>query len=250
MATANPATNVAVYRRAGLTATGAGAMTLQGAVVKTALLTGILLVTATLTWSQTVGGEGAVSPLGVGLVVLGLIGGSLTALVTIFVPRVSPVTAPVYAALEGLVLGGISGLVERQLPGVVLQAVGLTVGILVSLLVIYGAGLIRVTENFKIAVVAATCGICLVYLADFVARLFGLRIPFIHETGWVGILFSLFVVVIASANLILDFDFIEKGVEGRAPRFMEWYGAFSLMVTLIWLYLEVLRLLVKLRDRE
>jgi len=160
------------------------------------------------------------------------------------------VTAPVYALLEGLCLGALSGFFETQFPGIVLQAVGLTFGTLLALLVAYKSGVIKATENFKLGVVAATGGIALVYIATLVLGFFGVAIPFIHGSGPLGILFSLFVVVIAALNLVLDFDFIESGAAQGAPRFMEWYAAFGLMVTLIWLYLEILRLLAKLRSRD
>jgi uncharacterized YccA/Bax inhibitor family protein len=242
MATANPAMNAEVYRRAGLAAAPARVMTIQGAVLKTAVLLVILLVTAGYTWSQAV--EGATT-LTYGLLVAGSVGGFLTALVTIFVPKVSPFTAPVYAALEGLVLGAISAVFEAQYPGIVIQAVGLSIGVLAVMLFVYGTGLIRATQKFKIEVVAATGAVCLVYLADLVVSFFGTRRPFIHESGMAGIGFSLLVVVIAALNLILDFDFIEQGVRLRAPKYMEWYGGFSLLVTLVWMYLEILRLLAK-----
>jgi uncharacterized YccA/Bax inhibitor family protein len=255
MATANPAMNEAVYQRAALAGTPAQVMTMQGTVVKTAILVAILVVAAGYTWSQVLpsGAEGGAVTMPahvVGLLFLGVIGGLVTALVTVFVPRIAPFTAPLYAALQGLALGGISGLFEAQYAGIVFQAVSITIGILVSLLAIYGAGFIRVTDKFRIGVLAATGGIFLVYLADLIISFFGMRVPFIHETGWFGIGFSLFVVIVAAANLILDFDFIEKGVQQRAPKFMEWYGGFSLLVTLVWLYLEILRLLAKLRNRS
>ena len=244
MATANPAMSEAVYRRVGLAATPAQAMTVQGTVLKTAILVVILLVTAACTWAQAVAGSTTVA---YGLLIAGAMGGFLTALVTIFIPKVSPFTAPVYAALEGLVLGAISAVFEAMYPGIVIQAVGLTIGVLALMLFVYGTGIIRATEKFKIGVVAATGAVCLVYLVDIVVSLFGTRLPFIHETGPAGIGFSLVVVVIAALNLILDFDFIEQGVKRQAPKYMEWYGGFSLLVTLIWMYLEILRLLAKLR---
>jgi uncharacterized YccA/Bax inhibitor family protein len=244
MATANPAMNEEVYRRAGLAETPTGAMTVQGTVLKTAILLVILLVAAAYTWAQAATGSTAVA---YGLLVAGALGGLVTAVVTIFVPRVSPFTAPLYAALEGLVLGAISAVFEARYPGVVIQAVGLSIGVLAVMLFVYGTGLIRATEKFKIGVVAATGAVCLVYLADLVVSFFGTRLPFIHESGLVGIGFSLVVVVIAALNLILDFDFIEQGVRREAPKYMEWYGGFSLLVTLVWMYLEILRLLSKLR---
>ena len=244
MATANPAMYEAVYRRAGRADASTSGMTIQGAVIKTAILVVILMVTATYTWSQAAVGN---APLAYGLLIGGLIGGFVTALVTIFVPKVSPITAPIYAALEGLVLGAISAVFETLYPGIVIQAVGLTIGVLIMMLFVYGTGIIRVTEKFKIGVVAATGAVCLVYLVDIVLSWFSIRIPFIHESGMVGIGFSLVVVVIAALNLILDFDFIEQGVNQQAPKYMEWYGGFSLLVTLVWMYLEILRLLAKLR---
>jgi uncharacterized YccA/Bax inhibitor family protein len=243
MATANPAMNVEVYRRAGLADTPARAMTVPGTVIKTVVLVMILLATAAYTWSQAAGA----TPVAYGLLVAGALGGFLTALVTVFVPRVSPFTAPVYAALQGLFLGAVSAVFEARYPGVVIQAVGLSVGVLAVMLLVYGTGIIRATERFKIGVVAATGAVCLVYLADVLLSLFGARVPFIHETGVVGIGFSLVVVVIAALNLILDFDFIEQGVKREAPKYMEWYGGFSLLVTLVWMYLEILRLLAKVR---
>lgn len=242
MATGNPAMNVDVYRRAALTEAPAGAMTLQGAVIKTALLLLILVIAAVFTWSQAAAG----SPVAYGLLVAGSLGGLAIAFVTVFVPRWSPVTAPLYAALEGLVLGAVSAVFQARYPGIVIQAVGLSVGVLAVMLFVYGTRLIRATERFKIGVVAATGAVFLVYLVDLVVSLFGTRVPFIHESGMVGIGFSLVVVVIAALNLILDFDFIEQGVRLQAPRYMEWYGGFSLLVTLVWMYLEILRLLAKL----
>jgi uncharacterized YccA/Bax inhibitor family protein len=244
MATANPAMGEAVYRRAGLAATPTQAMTIQGSVLKTAILVVILLATTAYTWSQAVAGS---TTLTYGLLIAGAIGGFITALVTIFIPKVSPFTAPVYAALEGLVLGAISAVFEAMYPGIVIQAVGLSVGVLAVMLFVYGTGIIRATEKFKIGVVAATGAVCLVYLVDIVLALFGIRLPFIHEAGPLGIGFSLVVVVIAALNLILDFDFIEQGARQQAPKYMEWYGGFSLLVTLVWMYLEILRLLAKLR---
>ena len=158
-------------------------------------------------------------------------------------------TAPIYALFEGLFLGGISATLEARFPGIVIQAVGLTFGTLFGLLLAYKSGLIKVTENFRLGLFAATGGIFLLYMASFVMSFAGMRIPYIHESGLIGIGFSGFVVVIAALNLVLDFDFIESGSENRLPKYMEWYAAFGLMVTLIWLYVEILHLLTKLRSR-
>lgn len=223
-------------------------MTLQGTVNKTGFLLGILVLTAVYTWNlffQT-GNPTAVMPIAIG----GAIGGFIMALVTIFKKTWSPITAPIYAALEGLFLGGISAIFEYQYPGIVIQATGLTLGTLASLLVLYKLGIIKPTENFRLMIVSATMGIGVLYLISMIMNMFGSTgIGFIHSNGLFGIGFSLFVVAIAALNLVLDFDFIEQGAEMGAPKYMEWFGAFSLMVTLIWLYLEMLRLLAKLRSR-
>ena len=247
MATANPAMSEAVYLRAGQAEASENVMTLQGSVVKTAILLAILLATATYTWSEAT--KGATS-LVYGLMMAGGIGGFLVAMLTIFRPQYSPITAPIYAGLEGLIMGAISAAFETSYPGIVIHAIGLTIGTLAVMLVLYGTGIIRATEKVKIGIIAATGAICLVYLVDIVVSFFGKHLPFIHENGMVGIGFSLVVVVIAALNLVLDFDFIEQGVKQQAPKYMEWYGGFSLMVTLVWMYLEILRLLAKLQSRR
>jgi uncharacterized YccA/Bax inhibitor family protein len=180
----------------------------------------------------------------------GLIGGVIVALVTIFKKEWSPVTAPIYALLEGLVLGGISAVFEKSYPGVAIQAVGLTCGTLFVMLLAYKSGIVRATQGFKIGVIAATGGIAVFYLIEMVlGYFFHIQVPVINSSGPWGIAFSLFVVIVAALNLVLDFDLIEAGVNNGAAKYMEWYGAFALMVTLIWLYLEILRLLAKARRR-
>ena len=231
----------------------AGAMTLNGTVNKTGILLLLSVLTAAFAWTQSVvtgpDGTAMVAP-GVTIYALaGAIGGFILAMVTVFKKTWSPVTAPLYALVEGFFLGAISAVFELKYPGIVFQAVVLTFGTLGALLAAYRSGLIRATENFKLGVVAATGGIALVYLVSMGLRLFGKDIPLIHESGLVGIGFSLFVVVIAALNLVLDFDFIESGVEAGAPKYMEWYGAFGLMVTLVWLYIEFLRLRPTLHPR-
>jgi len=220
-------------------------MTLQGTVNKTGLSLLILLATASFTWRQVTPDQ-PVSP----LLWLGLLGGPVVALVTAFKPAFAPVTTPLYAALEGLFLGGISGLYELRYPGIVMNAVGLTFGCLAALLAAYSSGLIRPSENFKLGIVAATGGIALLYMVSMGLGFFGKSIPFIHDSGPLGIAFSVFVVGLAAMNLVLDFDFIEDGARRGAPKYMEWYGAFGLLVTLVWLYLEILRLLAKLQNRK
>ena len=171
------------------------------------------------------------------------------AVVTFFKPLLARFTAPLYAAVQGLVVGAISRVYEVQYDNIVVQAVGLTIGVFAIMLVLYATGRIRVTPRFRLGVIAATGGIMLVYLVSFVANLFGADVPLIHDNGVVGIGFSLVVVVIAALNLTLDFDFVDKAEQAGAPRQLEWFAALSLTITLIWLYLELLRLLAKLRSR-
>lgn len=246
MRTSNPTLNDSVFRNHERAIVAGDSMTVQGTVNKTGVLLLLVLLTAAWTWRMY---YTAADSMGI-WVMGGAIGGFIVALVTVFKKHWAGVTAPLYALLEGLVLGGISSLMEARYPGIVIQAVGLTFGTLFGLLFAYRSGLIKVTENFKLGVVAATGGIALLYLATMVLGLFNVRMPYIHESGLIGIGFSLFVVVVAALNLVLDFDFIEKGAEQGAPKYMEWYAAFGLMVTLIWLYIEILRLLSKMRSRR
>jgi len=246
MRTSNPTLSEKAFERAGY---GSGnAMTINGTVNKMGILLVLVLVPAAYMWNQVMTAWEPSQALGPAL--LGALGGFIVALVTIFKKNWAPVTAPLYAVLQGLFLGGISATYNLQFQGLPMQAVALTFGTLAVLLFAYRTGLVRATENFKLGVVAATGGIALLYMVGFVLRLFGTGIPFIHESGLVGIGFSLFVVVIAALNLVLDFDFIEKGSEMGAPKYMEWYAAFGLLVTLVWLYLEILRLLAKLQSRD
>jgi uncharacterized YccA/Bax inhibitor family protein len=246
MRTSNPTLSDKVFERAGY---GSGdAMTINGTVNKMGILLLLVVVPAAWMWNQVMSAWEPSQALGPAM--LGAIGGFVMALVTIFKKTWAPVTAPIYAMLQGLFLGGISAAYNVQFQGLPMQAVALTFGTLAVMLVAYRTGLVRATENFKLGVVAATGGIAMLYLVSIVMGLFGARIPFIHESGLVGIGFSLFVVVIAALNLVLDFDFIEKGSEMGAPRYMEWYAAFGLLVTLVWLYLEILRLLAKLQSRD
>ena len=222
-------------------------MTVEGTAIKTGVLLVCVVVPAAFSWNQYNVNPGTAGAWMWG----GFIGGLILAIVTIFKKQWSPVTAPLYAVAEGLFLGALSAMYSNHFyPGIVPQAVGLTFGTLFSLLIAYQTGWIRASENFKLGVFAATGGIGIVYLVSFVMRMFGTDIPLIHGNGLVGIGFSLFVVVVAALNLVLDFDFIEKGAEYGAPKYMEWYGAFGLMVTLVWLYIEILRLLSKLSSRR
>ncbi len=248
MRTANPALNSKTFQEYTSRSGAVDSMTIQGTVHKTGILLCCLLVTAGWTWNMfyTSGNTSAVMPWMIG----GAIGGLVVAFITVFKKTAAPVTAPIYALLEGLFIGGISSIFEAMYPGIVIQAVGLTFGTLFALLFAYRSGLIRATENFKLGVVAATGSIMLIYVASMILGIFGINIPFIHDSGPIGIIFSLVVVVIAALNLVLDFDFIENGAEHGAPKFMEWYAAFGLIVTLVWLYIEMLRLLAKLRSRR
>lgn len=222
-------------------------MTIQGTVNKTGLLLLFVVVTAAWTWgvahSET---PEAAYPWMMG----GLIGGFVVALVTIFKKEWSPITAPIYALLEGLVLGGISAIFEKSYPGIAVQAISLTLGVMFVMLLAYKFRIVQATRGFKLGVIAATGGIAVVYMINMVMGLFGhSSMSFLNAATPLGIGISLFVVIIASLNLIIDFDMIETGARMGAPKYMEWYGAFGLMVTLIWLYMEMLRLLSKLRRR-
>lgn len=244
MRTSNPALNERAFK--GQVAIGE-AMTLQGTVNKTGLLLLFVVITAAWTWGLS---HSDTPYAAVPWMLGGLIGGFIVALVTVFKKEWSPLTAPLYALLEGLVLGGISAIFEKTYPGVAIQAVGLTFGTLFVMLLAYKSGIVRATQGFKIGVIAATGGIAVFYLVEMVLGFFfHIQVPAINGSGPWGIAFSLFVVVIAALNLVLDFDLIETGVHMAAPKYMEWYGAFGLMVTLIWLYLEILRLLAKARRR-
>jgi uncharacterized YccA/Bax inhibitor family protein len=245
MRTSNPSLNSKTFERA---APGAGVMTIEGTVNKVGILLLLMLVPASYMWSKVMNAWDPSAAMGTAM--LGAIGAFIFALITVFKKTWAPVTAPIYAVLEGLFLGAISGVFNQAYPGIAMQAVALTIGTLFTLLLAYRSGIIKATENFKLGVVAATGGIAMLYLVSIVMGFFGASIPFIHSNGTFGILFSLFVVVIAALNLVLDFDFIETGAEMGAPKYMEWYAAFGLMVTLVWLYLEILRLLAKLQSRD
>ncbi|RZZ85728.1 Bax inhibitor-1/YccA family protein [Pseudoxanthomonas winnipegensis] len=230
------------------------AMTLNGTVNKTGFLLLLSLLTAAFAWNQSTialpNGEMTAAAGAAVYVIGGAIGGFVLALVTVFKKEWSPVTAPLYALVEGFFLGSVSALYEMRFHGVVFQAVLLTFGTLFALLMAYRSGLIKATENFKLGVVAATGGIMVMYLVSMVMQLFGMNVSYLHGSGVVSIGISLVVVVVAALNLVLDFDFIESGVDAGAPKYMEWYGAFGLMVTLVWLYVEFLRLLSKLQSRN
>jgi len=248
MKTSNPVFRSSVYQGQGMHAAYGETMTIEGAIHRTGILLICVMATALWTWSQFLSTRDVAS-VSVWLLI-GVFGGFVMAMVTCFKMEWAPVTAPIYALLEGLFLGGISAIMEVRYPGIAIQSVGLTFGVCFCMLAAYRTGLLRATQRFTTGVIAATGGICLFYFASMLLGFFGIRVPGVFGAGPVGVLFSLFVVGIAAMNLILDFNFIEQGAEQGAPKYMEWYGAFGLIVTLVWLYLEILRLLVKLRGRR
>lgn len=237
------------------TTTSDGVMTINGTINKTGLMLLIVVFAATFTWRKFFGAIDPANPgvLPSGIMVwtlVGAIGGFITALITTFSPRRSAMTAPIYAVFEGLFLGAVSAMFEAMYPGLVMRAVSLTFGVFLIMLLLFRSGAIQVTNKFRTIILAATGGIALVYLGSFIVGMFGVNVSFLHDSSPLSIGISLFVVAIAALNLVLDFDMIVKGANARAPQYMEWYGAFGLMVTLIWLYLEMLRLLSKLASRD
>jgi uncharacterized YccA/Bax inhibitor family protein len=237
---ANPAFNDKTFD--GLTTTSGEAMTLDGTVNRAFALVFILMAGAFVSmWA------------GPGYWLIGAVAGLVLSLVTVFRKAWAPVTAPLYAFAEGLFVGGISVPLETAFPGIVIPAVSLTVAIFIAFLVIYRTHLIRVTDKLRIAVFAATGAVALVYLASLVLNVIGVQVAYLNEavagSGALGIAVNVIVIGIAAFNLLLDFDLVERGVAARAPKYMEWYGAFALLVTLVWLYIELLRLLSRLRSR-
>ncbi|HSA04742.1 MAG TPA: Bax inhibitor-1/YccA family protein [Tenuifilaceae bacterium] len=227
---------------------GSETMTYKGTMNKTLLMLALVVLGAAFTWRMFFE---SLNPSSVYVwMLVGGIGGFITSLVVIFAPKTSPYSAPIYAVLEGLFLGGISAyFAATYSAGIVIQAVGLTFATFFLMLLAFRTGAIKATERFKTGVLAATGAIALMYFVSFILGFFGINIGFIHSSGTFGIIFSLIVVAVAALNLILDFDFIEKASAARTPKYMEWYGAFGLMVTLIWLYIEFLKLLSKISRR-
>ena len=224
-------------------------MTLDGVVVRSLILFPILLATAWFGWQSVETNELGQATAFPGWFLIALLGGLGIAVLTIFRPKLARFTAPLYAAVEGLVLGAVSAIYESAYDGIVLQAVMLTGAVFALMLGLFAKRIIKVDDKLRRGIMMATMAVMVVYGISLLFNLFGGSIPYIHDSGAVGILFSLAVVGIASANLLLDFDLIERGIQAGAPKWMEWYAAFGLMVTLVWLYLELLRLLSKLRSR-
>ncbi len=236
MRTSNPILKDDAFRKTG---SYGSAMTIGGTVGKTFIMLMLLLGTAVFSYVQVL-----TNKMNLTVAIGAMIVAFIIAMMTSFVPRFSPFTAPIYAAVEGVVLGTISALYATRFgDNIVLQAVLLTVSILFGLLIVYALRIIKVTNNFRMGVMAATLGVFIMYLVVFLLQLFGVSVPFLHQGGTIGIIVSAAIIVIASLNLVLDFDFIENGARYGSPKYMEWYGAFGLMVTLIWLYFEILRLL-------
>jgi uncharacterized YccA/Bax inhibitor family protein len=220
-------------------------MTVQGTAAKAAGLFVVLLVCAGVTWTQAANGH-----LNGGILIGSVIAGLVLAIATAFKPTWAPVTAPLYAAAQGFFLGAFSSLVNIRYPGIAVQAVAYTFGTAATMLVLYSTRLVRVTEPFTRMVVAGTGALCLVYFVSFLLHMFGVSFPYLHDSGPISLLVSAIAIGLAAMNLLLDFDYIENQAREGAPKTLEWYGAFALMVTLVWLYIEILRLLMKLQDRR
>lgn len=245
--TANPALNDNIFRGASSSLdAGTGAMTIQGTVNKCYLLAGILLIMGIWSWQEVMKGNSSVMLWAGGAAVAGLV----IAIILMFAKGFAFVLAPLYAAAQGVFLGAISAIFEMKYPGIVSQAIVLTVGTLLGLLTAYKSGLIKPSENFKLGVAAATGGVCLFLLGSWIASFFGVQMNFLHDSSPMGIAFGGIMILLAAFNLVLDFDFIEEGARKGAPKNMEWIGAFGLLVTLVWLYVEILRMLARLQERK
>lgn len=250
----NPVFKEQVFRKGYTSASEV--MTVNGTINKTGLMLLLVIAAALFTWNKffdaiAVNPQGGMAAVGPWLAIGG-IGGLITALITVFRPQSSGISAPIYAVFEGLLLGGLSALFESMYPeeSIVIRAVALTFAVFFAMLFLYRSGIIKVTKKFMMGVFAATAGVALLYLASFIGGFFGMNTSFLYGNSPLSIGISLVVIAIAALNLILDFSFIEKASAAGAPKYMEWYGAFGLMVTLIWLYLEILRLLAKLASRD
>jgi uncharacterized YccA/Bax inhibitor family protein len=242
--TNNPAFSETFAQNFDYAGTRSTTMTVQGTALKALVLLAIVMATAAFSWV-----EASKGPMASGLLIGSFVGGLIFFFITVFKPTAAPWTSPIYSACEGVLLGVISYYADQRFPGIAIQAVALSGGVTLLMLFLYMTGIIKVTGQLVTGIVAATGAIALLYLVSIVMSMFGTEIPFIHSAGPLGIAFSVFVVGLAAFNLLLDFDFIDRGSQAGLSKTMEWYGAFGLMVTLIWLYLEVLRLLQKLNRR-
>lgn len=245
----NPALSGKTFQNITLT-DASGTMTVKGTLNKFGFMTVMLLAGAMFSWKAFYDGASYAQP----LMWIGIIGGLITALIMAFKKEWSPFLAPAYGVLEGLFLGAISAMYNyifaERMPNIITNAVGLTLGTAVAMFFLYRFGIIRATERFKSIILTATMGIGIFYLIVMVIRMFGVEVAFMHDSSPLGIGISLFIVGIAALNLIMDFDMIEQGAAQGAPKYFEWYGAFGLMVTIVWLYLEILRLLSRFTSRN
>ncbi|MDM5188423.1 Bax inhibitor-1/YccA family protein [Bacillus sp. DX4.1] len=234
MRTSNPMLKKEAFRKEG---TSASAMTIGGTVGKTFIMLVLLLATSVYSYIQMYNEKMQMSVL-IGALIIA----TIIAFASMFFPRISPIGAPIYAAVEGIVLGSISAMYTLRFgDSIILHAVLLTISILFAMLVLFATRAVKVTDKFRTGVMAATFGIMIMYLIVFLLQMFGVSVPYLHQGGTIGIIISAVVIVVAALNLLLDFDFIENGARGGAPKYMEWYGAMGLMMTLVWLYLEILR---------
>jgi uncharacterized YccA/Bax inhibitor family protein len=244
----NPALSEKRFRNTFMQVSGE-VMTKKGTLNKFIMLSLLLIASASLTWKAFYDGA-SIYP----LILIGVFGGLAVAITLAFKPNWSPFLAPVYALVEGMFVGGVSAYYNFAFaeiaPGIVMQAVGLTFGTAIAMYLLYYFQIIKATQKFKSIVITATAGIAIFYLIAMVLHFFKIDIPFLHQGSTIGIVFSLIVVALAAMNLILDFDMIDQGSAMGAPKYMEWYGAFGLMVTIVWLYIEILRLLSKLSSRN
>ena len=247
MRSSNPVMTGRIYEKAGHAVAGGSVMTISGTINKIGLLLLLVIAAAAYTWNMVMGADPGRAGT---LAIIGGIGGFIMAMVTVFRPKSSPITAPIYAILEGLLLGALSAMINASYPGVAFQAVLLTIGTLFTMLFLYRSGRIRATPKFRRGVMMATGAVFFAYMISWIMGLLGMPVGFMHSSGPLGIVINLVIIVIAALNLIMDFDFIEKGSASGAPKFMEWYGAFGLIVTLIWLYIEFLRLLSRFAGRN
>ncbi len=254
MRTGNPVLSDETFDREARQSSDSSVMTIGGAIQKTALLTVLLVAAGAVSWTLVTDGGTAVDhPIGNYRLLFGLVAPLAAfafAMITAFVPKAAPYTSPIYAVLEGLFLGAVSSWFNGAYAGIAVEAAMLTVGTLAIMLFLYATRWIVVTNKLRTGIMAATGAVCLMYLASFLLNIFGVNFPYLQGSGLISIGISMVVVAVAAFNLVLDFDMIESGARQRAPKYMEWYAAFGLLVTLVWLYLELLRLLAKLRGRD
>lgn len=248
MRSSNPTLSDNTFTKFGYSRDAVDTMTVNGVIYKTLILLLFTALSAGFVWSKFYQSGGNTASVN-GWMMVGAIGGLIVALITTFKMEWAPVTAILYAILEGFFIGGMSSIMEASYPGIVFQAIGLTFTTLAAMLLAYQSGIIPASQSFRLGIVAATGGLAVFYLITFALSFFNIQVPGVFGNGWVGIGFSLFAITIAALNFVLDFDFIVAGARNRAPKYMEWYAGFAMMVTLVWLYIEFLRLLSKLRER-